>query len=230
MKAKKTSKMLTVMLLMITLLVAVPIHAEYLFIKNNSFEMFVLQDGGWTTFGDGLIYDVNNDIDYGWNVPYELYVGTFNPNTSQFPLGVPDGVNVAYSSGPTISQTLSDVLTANTHYSLMVDIGNVLYTDYGGYNIGLYAGGSLIASDNNTIPVADGTFATAVVQYTALPGNPLLGQLLEIRLNTAGLGPDTDFDNVRLSATVVPEPVSSTLFIVGGATLGFRRFRKTKWL
>ena len=26
--------------------------------------------------------------------------------------------------------------------------------------------------------------------------------------------------------SVVPEPVSSTLFIIGGATLGFRRFRK----
>lgn len=28
--------------------------------------------------------------------------------------------------------------------------------------------------------------------------------------------------------TVVPEPVSSTLFLVGAATLGFRRFRKNK--
>ena len=29
------------------------------------------------------------------------------------------------------------------------------------------------------------------------------------------------------SPSVVPEPISSTLFLIGGATLGFRRFRKT---
>lgn len=34
-------------------------------------------------------------------------------------------------------------------------------------------------------------------------------------------------DNVTV--TVVPEPISSTLFIVGGATLGLRQFRKKFW-
>ena len=34
------------------------------------------------------------------------------------------------------------------------------------------------------------------------------------------------WDLMASSTTVLPEPVSSTLFIAGGATLGFRRFRK----
>ena len=37
-------------------------------------------------------------------------------------------------------------------------------------------------------------------------------------MTTSDLGPDV--------FTVVPEPVSSALFIIGAATLAFRRFRK----
>jgi len=35
-------------------------------------------------------------------------------------------------------------------------------------------------------------------------------------------------DNVNITTSVVPEPISSTLFIVGGATLGIRRFSKKR--
>lgn len=40
--------------------------------------------------------------------------------------------------------------------------------------------------------------------------------------------PDGTLFQLAVTPSVVPEPVSSTLFIVGAATLGFRRFRKRK--
>jgi hypothetical protein len=41
-----------------------------------------------------------------------------------------------------------------------------------------------------------------------------------------GSGTHFAMDDFTINAPVVPEPISSTLFIVGGATLGFRRFRR----
>ena len=53
---------------------------------------------------------------------------------------------------------------------------------------------------------------TSTVNFTALPGNPNLGQGLEIRL--LSLGQETHFDNVQLGANPIPEP--STLATLGG--------------
>jgi len=52
--------------------------------------------------------------------------------------------------------------------------------------------------------------------------NPLQGALYG---EGFGYVPKSLSIGARIQATVVPEPVSSTLFIAGGATLGFRRFR-----
>jgi hypothetical protein len=48
-----------------------------------------------------------------------------------------------------------------------------------------------------------------------------------VRLNMGSSDTAWSVDNV-ITAPVVPEPISSTLFIVGGATLGFRRFWKKR--
>ncbi|UCD35806.1 MAG: PEP-CTERM sorting domain-containing protein, partial [Nitrospiraceae bacterium] len=43
-----------------------------------------------------------------------------------------------------------------------------------------------------------------------------------------GAGDHGMIDNIHVTTTVVPEPISSTLFLVGAATLGYRRFRKKR--
>ncbi len=40
--------------------------------------------------------------------------------------------------------------------------------------------------------------------------------------------PDGTIYTLAVTPSVVPEPISSTLFVIGGATLGFRRFRKKR--
>ncbi len=50
-------------------------------------------------------------------------------------------------------------------------------------------------------------------------------ETLNIKVWTDNTSNMQDF-GVAFYPTVVPEPVSSTLFVVGAATLGFRRFRK----
>jgi len=218
MKTRMTATTLTVTVFVAVLLSSAPVQSVPLSIQNPSFEDFVLADGGWMTEGGGL-------VGYGWNTdpePYttgSLWVGAFNPNAAQHPGGAPDGVNVAYSAGPTIYQTLGDVLTANTEYTLLVDIGYSIGASFMGYHVRLLAGGSLLAEDNNSEAVWAGSFSTSVVTYTALPGDPLLGQPLEIRLDIAnpGEGNETNFDNVRLSA--IPEPTTALLLATGLAGL-----------
>jgi hypothetical protein len=97
-------------------------------------------------------------------------------------------------------------------------VGNRLSLNFPGYNIELYAGGNLLASNNSVTP-ADGTFAPVTVSYTSgISVTP--GQQLEIRLTSlSGFQGQTNFDNITLDAASIPEP-SAILGLLGFGLLG----------
>ncbi len=63
----------------------------------------------------------------------------------------------------------------------------------------------MLATDNSTLNIAEGTFGTSTVSYTAAATDPFLGEQLGIRLinPVQGSGFEVDFDNVRLTATQI---------------------------
>ena len=113
--------------------------------------------------------------------------GTFNPTASRYPLssGATNGDNVAFSNGPTISQTLSATYQPNTIYTLQVDVGDRNDTSFPGFDVQLYSGGVLVGSASEThVSVPNGGFATATVSFATSSGFVGNGSPVEILLNS----------------------------------------------
>ncbi|MFN9414967.1 MAG: LamG-like jellyroll fold domain-containing protein, partial [Pirellula sp.] len=128
-------------------------------------------------------------------------VGTFNPNTNQMPEGPTLGVNTFYGNSGSASQTLAEVFSASTQYTLMVDVGDRADTNITGLAIRLYAGTVLLA-ETTSVSVPESGWQTVVMN---IDGNSFatntsaLGQALRIELVSTGV--QTNFDNVRLFAS-----------------------------
>jgi len=187
-------------------IVAPSASADAIAIVNPSFESPALPPGGFT-FGAPT----------GWSIIGST--GTFNPLPSELP-SVPDGVQVAFSNGGTLSQVLSMDLAADTTYILTVDVGQRLDgAPFLPYDVELLAGGTLLADSNSAAPMP-GQFLPVVVTFTTGASGPLIGQPLGIELDTAlspGSGGQVDWDNVSLdgTSTTVPAPEPSSLILLG---------------
>jgi hypothetical protein len=210
----------------LTLLPLGSLRAAELFIANASFEDPVLADDAYTT---------NVPIS-GWQFLGSfsgIRMGVWNPTTTDYLGGVPNGSNLFWCSENTaavpqsldprgVSQILADNLMPNTTYVLTVQVGNPpafhdpLRTDDGfpGYQVELLAGGVVVALDRNSLLPANGAFVTSTVVFTTGNTHPQQGLPLEIRLlnqrqQAAGSsGPEVHFDDVQLSSDPAVGPPS----------------------
>jgi len=186
-----------------------PAFADNITIQNASFETTNPLN---ISCGTGCAY--NNGPIPGWIM--SGYGGSFQPGSVYFASPVPDGSVVGYLNGGTISQTLSDSLLANTLYTLSVALGNrfdVISNNLATtYLIQLFAGNTLLNSiTGSNALITPGTFMD--VSFNYLSGATLPAGNLSIVLSS--VGPQSDFDNVRLTTTSVAEPGSLTLLAAG---------------
>jgi hypothetical protein len=169
---------------------------------------------------DTQYYSINNITN--WQIAGSA--GVFNPSASaatsgSFSQPVPEGSQVAYNGGGSITQQLSTNLAANTTYNLSAYVGRRNDIAFSGYNVQLLAGNTVLASNNSVTPAA-GTFTPVNVTYTSGSNDAALGQPLTISL-IGNSGGQAEFDNVSLDAsTPVPFEFSPGLGILALGALG----------
>jgi hypothetical protein len=205
------------------------VRAASIFIANHSFEAPIITDPpGVTTISSGT----SNNWTFAGGTNQGFANPTIGHNAGNSWYGtsptLPDGNQVAWSNGGTISQTLSATLQANTKYTLGAYVGNRLILNFPGYDIQLLAGTTVLASSGSSVTPTDGTFAPVTVSYTSGSSGSLLGQALQIRLTSqTGTNAQTNFDLITLDASPIPEP-SAILGLLGFGLLGIGSTLKQK--
>ncbi len=145
--------------------------------------------------------------------------GSFHPTMSSWGYTAPEGKQLLYTNGVVCQQTLADVVEEGMTYTLEVDVVNRPIYGSMKYIIQLVFGDTVVAQDVESLAPPVGGSLTSTLTYTALAGDPLIGQSITIRLG--GSGTQCNFDNVRLNG--VPNPGSLALIGLGGLVASRRR-------
>ena len=170
-------------------------------IVNAGFEDPVYADGDWGNVIPGWDNFNNASGDIGeWNV-----------QVADYPAEAPEGSNVAWiwnaGANTGTSQVLSGAtgrLELDASYSMSFYVGYANGYADGGYQVQLLAGGTVLAQDDNTVPLTQGTFSLAGFSYTYdVADGALVGEPLEIRVLSKGLagGEENEFDDIVMNAT-----------------------------
>jgi len=201
------------------------VRSETIVISNHSFEAPSVSPGNFNVMAPPPGWSVSGSILLsGWRS-----VGVVNPNSTQLYLDpVPQGSNIGvvflgptYSNIPTgLFQMLTTTLQARTTYTLTVAVGNMAldpnpphnqfnFTGFPGYRVELTAGEFVVAADHNTLLPDEGRFLTSTVFAVTSSSHTNIGLPLGIRLINLDSAPgiEVNFDDVRLDATPVPDPV-----------------------
>ena len=212
------AKILPVVALIVGVFLLGTAHADNIAINNPSFESPVQVAG---VYNEGSVD--------GWTLKGNDG-GVWYPVTGSYFTGpVPDGNQILYLDGGSVSQTLSSVLTGGDTYTLSIDVGHRSDGSWSSdYTIALLAGSITLVSGGGFDPGA-GLWGAYTLSYTATAGSPSLGQSLAVELSLNS-GSQTDFDNVTLSAAAAPVPLPSAFLLFGPGLVGLaairRRFKK----
>ena len=200
--------------------------AESVNINNFSFEEPVLDPGGWTnTYPDWAPPENSGDA-------FVEYIDGFSSDGNQ---------HIGLANQAIVAQGLGVELSPNTTYELTVGIGNRngSFTPTDGTQASTFGLSipntadvdcwlppgcwSLTRETVDAGPLGPSTFADFSLTYTTT-NEVRPGELLVVLENT-GNG-RSHFDNIRLTATAIPEPSSLVLLSLSGLALGALRRRR----
>jgi hypothetical protein len=212
---RKEKAMRHTSLILFAIIVASPVHANL--VVNGSFES-PTPDASWVDDpAAGGNRPVPAKIPTGWQGTGE--VNLFRPSTVAYPSGVgPDGLQIGATGdifGPgALFQDLPVTLIAGSTYSVSGFIGNRADSGGSGEILLETTLGAIVAS-TGAVTSPSGTFQKVGFSYTALPGNPNLGEGLRIVLDRP-TGLQANFDDIQIT---VPEPSSLLIASLGLAGL-----------